>query len=597
MKRRILIIMVALCSMMSCNDGVWDAIHGLEDKYNDLDGRLSKLEELCKEMNTNISALQTLVSVMLNNDYIVSIVPIMKENQEIGYTITFAIHDPITIYHGQNGQNGKDGKDGENGKDGQDGKDGKDGADGVTPIISVALDPSDNAYYWTLNGDWLLDAQGNRIPLTSKDGKDGKDGQDGKDAVTPQLKIENNYWYLSTDNGKTWTKLGKAVGENGKDGKDGTNGDSMFQSVTQDESRVYFTLSNGSVITINKTTSDFEQMIIDELVHSLTIDQTEILFDRVGQKETIHATTLPFSTSKKIWTSTDENVATVKDGVVTAVGNGSCRINVTAADKTQQCIVYVITIARAFSVSDTKQVIFSNGNLQYQASTNTWRFAEHQYDVIGTDNANISPTYTGWIDLFGWGTSGWNSGATAYQPFDSISTNSNYLANNLTSDYANADWGVYNAISNGGNRKNQWRTLTCDEWDYIFNQRIGYESLWGAAIIQSIYGLIILPDGWKGVDGITFYPQSNSNTSYHGYTLDNWNKLEIAGAIFLPIGGCRTGNTIKTNEGDYWASTCSGSNGCGVHFLRAATSLSREIVNKSRYRYYGQSVRLVQDIK
>ena len=105
---------------------------------------------------------------------------------------------PITIYHGQDGADGKDGQDGQDGKD------------GTTPIIGVALDPIDNAYYWTLNGDWLLDKDGNRIPLTSRDGQNGADGKDG---ITPQLKIENGYWYVSTDNGKTWTQLGKAVGE------------------------------------------------------------------------------------------------------------------------------------------------------------------------------------------------------------------------------------------------------------------------------------------------------------------------------------------------------------------------------------------------
>lgn len=273
MKKKLFILLMAACCMTSCNDGIWNAIHGLEEKYNDLDDRVSRLEELCKEMNTNISSLQTLVSVMLNNDYIVSITPIKKESQEIGYTITFAIHSPITIYHGQNG---KDGTDGQNGKDGVDGQDGENGKNGATPLIGVALDKSDNAYYWTLDGDWLLDPEGNRIPLTSRDGKsgadgqdgkdgqdgqDGKDGKDGKDGITPQLKIEENYWYVSTDNGTTWRQLGKAVGENSQDGKDGNDGadgqdgqdgDSMFQSVTQDEEFVYFLLSNNTLIVVDK---------------------------------------------------------------------------------------------------------------------------------------------------------------------------------------------------------------------------------------------------------------------------------------------------------------------------------------------------------
>ena len=80
-----------------------------------------------------------------------------------------------------------------------------------------------------------------------------------------------------------------------------------------------------------------------------------------------------------------------------------------------------------FSISPTQQVRFAPGNLQYQASTNTWRFAEHQWDVIGSDNSDISSTYSGWIDLFGWGTSGWNSGANCYQPWSVSVDDSDYF--------------------------------------------------------------------------------------------------------------------------------------------------------------------------
>ncbi|MBQ8957576.1 MAG: hypothetical protein IJ057_03585 [Bacteroidales bacterium] len=110
-----------------------------------------------------------------------------------------------------------------------------------------------------------------------------------------------------------------------------------------------------------------------------------------------------------------------------------------------------------FSVSATLQVRFSQGNLQYQASTGTWRFAESQLDYIGEGNANISESYDGWIDLFGWGTSGYNHGANAYQPWSTSEHYSDYFAygngrNNLYDQTGQADWG-YNAISNGGNTR------------------------------------------------------------------------------------------------------------------------------------------------
>ena len=128
-----------------------------------------------------------------------------------------------------------------------------------------------------------------------------------------------------------------------------------------------------------------------------------------------------------------------------------------------------------FSIGENTQVYFSQGNLQYQASTNTWRFANNQYDYVGTDNANISETYDGWIDLFGWGTSGYNHGANCYQPWSTSTTCSDYYAYgqdnyNLYDQTGQADWG-YNAISNGGNSVGLWRTLTQPEWDYVFNTR------------------------------------------------------------------------------------------------------------------------------
>ena len=206
-KLQLLLLSITLCVFSACHNDIWDAIDGL-------DSRVTKLEELCKEMNTNITSLQTIVDVLQSNDFITSIVEIKKDGKVVGYTITFGKHAPITIYHGQNG------------KDGQNGADGK---DGITPVIGVAQD-TDGVYYWTLNGEWLLDDNGNKLPVSGKDGqngadgKDGQDGADGKDGISPLLKIENGYWYISYDNGATWTESGKATGDNGQDGQNGADG-------------------------------------------------------------------------------------------------------------------------------------------------------------------------------------------------------------------------------------------------------------------------------------------------------------------------------------------------------------------------------------
>ena len=228
----------------------------LYDKVENIEERLLRLEELCNKMNTNISSLQTIVTALQQNDYVTNIAPITQNGTEVGYTITFSKSGSITIYHG------KDGKDGSDGKNGADGKDGK---DGTTPVIGIKQD-ADGVYYWTLNGEWLLNERGEKVKAVATDGKDGAngedgtdgtngaDGKDGKDGITPQLKIEDGYWYISYDNGNSWTQVGKATGEDGQDGSTSVI-ESIFKEIKQDENSIYLTLVDGTVISIPKTSS------------------------------------------------------------------------------------------------------------------------------------------------------------------------------------------------------------------------------------------------------------------------------------------------------------------------------------------------------
>ena len=226
----------------------------IRSQLGSLERRISQLESQCSQLNTNLSSLTGIVEAMRNNDYITSVTPVTEDGVEIGYKITFAKSGSVTVYHG------KDGKDGADGKNGVNGKDGKDGKDGATPVIGVRKDPSDGLWYWTLNGEWMRDENGARVHsvgLDGKngtDGKDGQNGQDGVDGITPRLKIENLYWWISYDNGKTWSRLWKAVGENGKDGmngQDGADGDSFFQSINLDNpDYIVFTLSDGTSFSV-----------------------------------------------------------------------------------------------------------------------------------------------------------------------------------------------------------------------------------------------------------------------------------------------------------------------------------------------------------
>ena len=230
-----LFAVVALTSCKYDDDDLWNSVHGLEN-------RVAKLEELCKQMNTNISSLQTIVTALQNNVYVTGTTPLMKDGKEIGYTITFSKGNPITIYHG---------------------KDGQDGEDGITPTISVKKD-TDGVYYWTLNGEFIM-VDGGKIQA------EGKDGTNGTNGTTPQFKIENDYWFVSYDNGANCTQLGKATGE------DGIGGDSMFSGVDYKTSTDYviFTLADGTQIKL-PTWSAFEalQRLCNETNTNLSALQT-----------------------------------------------------------------------------------------------------------------------------------------------------------------------------------------------------------------------------------------------------------------------------------------------------------------------------------
>ena len=241
---------LSLLSVIFLTFGCYDD-SDIRNELRDHEERLAKLETLCKQMNTNISALQTIVSTLQKNVFVTAVTPIKEGSDIVGYAISFSNSESVTIYHGRDGV------------DGEDGTDGADGVNGTTPSIGVRQD-TDGIYYWTLDGEWLLDATGKKVQAVGRDGsdgaagedgsagsdgedgkdgmdgKDGEDGKDGADGKTPQLKIESGYWYVSYD-GEKWTQLGKATGESAN-----------LIGITQDDKNVYFTLTDGTVISIPK---------------------------------------------------------------------------------------------------------------------------------------------------------------------------------------------------------------------------------------------------------------------------------------------------------------------------------------------------------
>lgn len=240
-----------------------------------------------------------------------------------------------------------------------------------------------------------------------------------------------------------------------------------------------------------------------------------------------------------------------------------------------------------FSVSPTKKVYFSKGNLQYQASTGIWRFAEHQYDIVGQANERISPNNDGWIDLFGWGT--WEPGNNP------VNTSTDCL-DYLEYERSNSVGCYKDNIINGG-KSVPWELLSDDEWAYVFYRRqLTNDFSYAFAVINGVYGLVLLPDNWN--ENFSLIKKCDSTGVIHSFNSSHvsetiWNKIEAAGAVFLPAAGGRYGNEIWNagNYGYYWTDEKKGDIGEAYTVVFGNGDVRTNVI--SFLIFNGQSVRLV----
>ena len=247
-----------------------------------------------------------------------------------------------------------------------------------------------------------------------------------------------------------------------------------------------------------------------------------------------------------------------------------------------------------FSVGENRWVVFAQGNLQYNAGTSTFRFAPEQYDIIGDGNSQIASNYSGWIDLMGWGTSGYG---TSY-PYLSTTNLADYGP--ATGDIATThyDWGVHNAIEKAG-AAGTWRTLTSSEWYYLLNTRSVTKRFAKVALTigsTTVNGLVLFPDSYNFADGLVcnqtdlgYDGQENSNI----LTLGQWQLMEAEGAVFLPAAGYREGaQTYQVyGAGYYWSSSRNGEYARALRFDNDNMEY-----DSSPAVYYGNSIRLCSDI-
>ena len=384
-----LFLLLAWAGMLystSCSESYDDST--LAGRVDDLENRVARLEELCKQMNTNIASLQTLVSAAQAHDCITSVVPVESGGDVIGYTITFSQNGPITIYHGKAGIDGTDGKDG---------MDGAAGKDGIAPVVGVKQD-TDGAYYWTLDGEWLTDETGAKIRTQGPNGNDGQDGAsgaDGKDGITPQLKIENDYWYVSYDEEKNWIRLGKATSDSGSNGP----GDSMFRSVdTSHSDYVLFTLSDGTEIRVPK----FGALTI-------TFDEGREFLFSVNETKTLHYNVLGADPESQVVVKVEmlnaDNAYTLRTepsdmrtGIITIAADvpTTNQVIVSVSDG-KQTIMVAIRVAAVF-VDENTIIVVTPGTLAsllegYDKTKIT------EFTVLGNINSDDIKTFAGFSNL------------------------------------------------------------------------------------------------------------------------------------------------------------------------------------------------------
>ncbi len=379
---------------------------------------------------------------------------------------------------------------------------------------------------------------------------------------------------------------------------------------------------NGDNVNIKYSGNKYVKSVkVVPLPTSVTIKTTDCLTMMVGETLSLQAEIFPDITGvdKTVtWSVSSGNAVTIDaDGKVTAVSEGDATVTVTTNtnNKTDALTITVKAqanyfVAKTFTVGYGKKVYFSKGNLQYQPSSNTWRFAELQYTLLDdntythTSTIHYSPTSTDWIDLFGWGM--WLDDITDKAKITTTSVNNRDYVPELNSE----DEFAYNKRTIDGV---VWKTLSYNEWVYLTNTRPNAANLYGVATVNGVNGLILLPDDWTdpnpcgkefkcGVTGENRnYESVTQQQQYrffyktvNEYTAAQWTEMEASGAVFLPASCGREGTSVYLigSFGTYWTSSANRDDRArGFYF-----NPDKVYIHNYSNRFNGRTVRLVRPL-
>ena len=397
------------------------------DKIDGLDSRISALEQQMQTANSNISSLQTITAALQKNVSVTSVTEV-----EGGYKLVFSNGSTAVI---------------------------KNGSEGHTPSIGVKQD-SDGVYYWTLDGNWLLDAKGNKVRVT------GEDGKPGSDAVAPQLKIEKGFWYLSTDGGATWSQLGKATGE---------DGDAWFKDVKVDEDYVYLTLADGTVLKLLRSDGPIVSVAVIPDYNDGSVKAGSGLFtirfnvEPSGSAQSLLDLANDCFTLKAVYTLTkaEGDIITlpihkkqVEDGILT--------ITTTGEDLAPEFASKKIGVNAALFISDDTFAV-NTGYFQLWPKN---EYMGHEYVDLGLESGNMwaqtnlgaeNPEDPG--DFYAWGELepkdhySWDNYLLSVEKYSRTKGKESFKDYNYEDDVVRHKWG------------GQWRTPSENDWRELTDEK------------------------------------------------------------------------------------------------------------------------------
>ena len=538
--------------------------HDLEE----INQRITNLEQ---SINSNITAVNAILKAIEANDYIISSEPYVENGVTIGYQLHFAHRSPIVIYYG---------------------KDGKDGKDGQIPAIGLKQD-ADGMYYWTINGEWLLDTNDNKVCASS---------------MTPQFDIVEGYWNVSLDGGQSWSLIGKATGN---------DGDSFFSNHSEDNNYVYLTLSHGgTVLSIPKSPVldiVFDQDAVEmspgssktitySIISAITPIVTEVIASNGLQARVISDVENGLSGSIVIESEGDISeysrlIVLVSDGqkvimkilhvselgVLQVSGNQTIDISDAGGDVELAFLTnipYEVTIpAEAQNwlsvIPKSKavekhtvgiRVAKNNGGQRSSSITISskdnklsiqYKIAQSAIALSGFENGHE------WVDLglpsgIKWAT--YNVGATTPEGFGGFyawgetATKTNY-------SYSTYKWGEYKKFTKYNSFDKKSRLEQTDDaahWVFGGNWRTPSEYEWK----ELIYNCNWKSTKLNNVQGMLVSSKINNNS------------------IFLPIDGIKDGLSTDSSVGAYWSSDCSVDNGFGLFITSNNTNIKGDFRNK-----------------